>query len=177
MQANRILYRQENHVWKMHLNWSTSMRILSRLSATSTPPSLVEASQQNARWLSRRSYCSASKIIELSALNCEIFRDIKRCRATSNLFGCPHWLQRMIWNLSETNIFMTLHLKSWLWLCFSIISQKKAKLAALIIFLTASSTFEDWEVKVISPFWRPTTLKTFWSLTSFSLTFERTLVT
>ena len=72
---------------------------------------------------------------------------------------------------------MTLHLKSWLWLCFSIISQKKAKLAALIIFLTASSTFEDWEVKEISPFWRPTTLKTFWSLTSFSLTFERTLVT
>ena len=47
---------------------------------------------------------------------------------------------------------MTLHLKSWLWLCFSIISQKKAKLAALIIFLTASSTFEDWEVKEISPF-------------------------
>ena len=83
------------------------IRILWRLSATSSPPPLAEASKQNALWLSRRSYCSASKIIELSALNCEIFRDRKRCLATSNLLGCPQCLHRMIRNLSEAIFYMT----------------------------------------------------------------------
>ena len=61
------------------------MRILWRLSATSSPLPLAEAEQHKALWLSRWSYCSASKIIELSALNCVIFRDRKPCLATSNL--------------------------------------------------------------------------------------------
>ena len=81
------------------------------------------------------------------------------------------------------NLHDRFHLKSWLWVCFSIISQKKAKLAALIIFLTASSTFEDRQVRDLlllaanSPSTLYCTLKTLWSLTFFSLTFERALVT
>ena len=153
------------------------MRILSRLSATSTPPSLVEASQQNARWLSRRSYCSASKIIELSALNCEIFRDIKRCRATSNLFGCPHWLQRMIWNLSETNISMTPSPEKLVVVVFLHHLPEEGEARRLDHLPHRQQHLRGLGGERDLPFWRPTTLKTFWSLTSFSLTFERTLVT